>query len=70
LFIGLKEVYRRIPLTRSISLEEAEVAVRTPPQGQATYPFRETCEKEARNRGQAATKMGTVEEEPAEISQR
>ncbi len=58
MFIGLKEVYRRIPLTRSISLEEAEVAVRTPPQGQATYSFRETCEKEARSRGQAHNEDG------------
>ncbi len=36
----MKEVYRRIPLTKGINLEEAEAAIKNPPGAQASYPFR------------------------------
>jgi hypothetical protein len=39
-FTGLKEVLRRIPLTKGINLEEAEAVVRAPPGARASYPFR------------------------------
>ncbi len=37
-------MFRRIPLTRSLGLEEAEGAVRTPPPLQASFPFRGSTE--------------------------
>jgi hypothetical protein len=40
--LGLREVFRRIPHTKSFSLEEAEAAIRSPPAAQASYPFRTT----------------------------
>jgi hypothetical protein len=42
-FAGLKEVFRRIPLTKGINLEEAEAVVRAPPGARASYPFRTLC---------------------------
>ncbi len=39
LFSGLLEIYRRIPLTRELALDEAEEHVRTPLPASATHPF-------------------------------
>ncbi len=45
---GLRETVGRFPLTRNLSLEEAEAAVKTPPAAEASFPFRTPLEEESR----------------------
>ncbi len=42
-------MYRRIPLTRGSTLEEAEAAIRLPPAAKALFPFRSTPEEDDRD---------------------
>ncbi len=44
-------MYRRIPLTRGATLEEAEAAIRLPPVVQALFPFRVASEEDDRDKG-------------------
>ncbi len=44
-------MYRRIPLTRSATLEEAEAAIKSPPVAQALFPFRVASEEVDRDGG-------------------
>ncbi len=47
-YSGLRETGGRFPLTRNLSLEEAEAAVRNPPAAEATFPFRTTASEGGR----------------------
>jgi hypothetical protein len=45
---GLRETVGRFPLTRNLSLEEAEAAVKNPPASEAFFPFRIQAPEESR----------------------
>jgi hypothetical protein len=44
----LRETVGRFPLTRNLSLEEAEAAVKNPPAAEASFPFRIPFPEESR----------------------